>query len=349
VRPALVIVTTHFGTNFSGGSTATCEILSRLEHEFSAIHVIANEIGEHPFRTITWHRYRSAIDALLQIHRLSHSKPIFYADFYNAYWLSLLRLPYCFTYHDNWPELGAIGPQFRLQQLYYWPIYRFIFRTAKHVITVSERKRQLLKDKCRQITLVRNGCQRNPAPASQHPREHVLMVGNIDARKYAKAVELFKTLPYDTDINIDIYGHPTDVGLTNRLAEFPFVTLKGFQTPIPYARYQLLLHTSMMENLSIVWCEALLHKTPVLTFNVGAADEVVTKNTGALIAAYDLKAMQYKLNALAHSPITIDSTPDHLTKFNWDTAARQYQHILFDSIETPVNQQRIHEPQALDK
>ena len=61
---SLVIVTTHFGTNFSGGSTATCEIFSRFQNEFETIYVVGTELGEHPLQKIIFKKYRNWAQAI---------------------------------------------------------------------------------------------------------------------------------------------------------------------------------------------------------------------------------------------------------------------------------------------
>ena len=48
----LVILTTHFGNNFSGGSRATCEVVNRLQHTFSEILVLGTELGQHDIRNL---------------------------------------------------------------------------------------------------------------------------------------------------------------------------------------------------------------------------------------------------------------------------------------------------------
>ena len=74
----LVILTTHFGTNFSGGSTATCEIFSRLEDEFSEVIVVGTELGEHPFRQLQFLPYQNWIEAILILWKLAKDPHILF-------------------------------------------------------------------------------------------------------------------------------------------------------------------------------------------------------------------------------------------------------------------------------
>jgi len=330
MRPSLAILTTRFGTNFSGGSTATCEIFSRLENSFSSVEVIAKELGKHDFTALNWLQYRNMPGALRHIRSLDKHNTVFYADFYNAWWYTLSGTRFFFTYHDNWPELAALNWRFRLQSWFYWTAYQRIFSHAEHVITVSQRKSELLQPLARHVSLVRNGFNTR-VPATQSPRrEHVLMVGNIDTRKYSQAIALFRQLPGDPGFRVDIYGHPHDAAITHSLRQFPFVNLMGYHPSVPYASYQLLLHTSLMENLSLVWCEALAQKTPVLAFDVGAAREVIGPGCGHCVNCYDLEAMLVQLRQYAKASDALATTPAHLAEYNWDRAAQRYQAIMFD-------------------
>lgn len=334
MQPALAILTTHFGTNFSGGSTATCEIFSRLEDEFSAIHVIGTELGDHSFRNIIWHPYRNTWQAIKQIQSLQAESVIFYGDFYNAFLFTLLKKSFYFTYHDNWPELRSTGWRNRLRNCYFWPQYRRIFTKAKHVITVSNKKMHQIKPFTNQVSLIRNGFNRDISVASNNQRKNVVMAGNIDTRKYQQAVELFETLPTDLHFEIHIYGHLHDQALAKKLNNFPFVTLKGHQPTVPYANYTLLLHTSQMENLSIVWCEALFQKTKVLTYDVGAANEVIDADGGWCIPPYDSATMKLRLLEYMKAPYPIKNTPAILDQYDWQMASEQYKKLIFPQSTT---------------
>jgi len=335
----LVILTTHFGTNFSGGSTATCEIFHRLQDQFSKTVVVGTELGAHSFHNLEFIQYRGFRDAAQKLEKLEHHDAIFYGDFFNAIVLARSDIPFYFTYHDNWPELGELSLKMRLECLYYWKTYRSIFRTAQHVFTVSNLKFAQVSRFTNSVSTVRNGITQQPSRSTNTPpadtkRKNVVMVGNIDERKYRKALHLFDTLPSPLAFKVDIYGHINDKTIAEKLAAFPFVTLKGFTEFIPYQDYRLLLHTSVMENLSIVWCEAIAHGTKILSFNVGAAAEVINQHRGILIPNYDISMMkQHLLTSLdkcstypLESAQTLSAFVD---EFNWDKAALQYAAKLF--------------------
>ena len=249
---------------------------------------------------------------------------VFYGDFYVAYLLAMLRLPFFFTYHDNWPELGLVSTKYRLQGLYYWTLYKWIFKKAAHIFAVSDYKRNQVSRYTNAVKVIRNGIGEPSTTALEGTRHNTLMVGTVDERKYAKAVELFKLLPTDPGFSIDVFGHTPDRKLLEKLKSFPFVTIKGFNKNIPYESYNLLLHTSLMENLSIVWCEALARNTPVLSFNVGAAAEIVNSENGILIEAYQVAEMAERLIQLNITPVSVRGASNIIDTYSWDRASDQY-------------------------
>jgi glycosyltransferase involved in cell wall biosynthesis len=320
----LVIVTTHFGTNFSGGSLATCEIFSRIPE--LKITVIGTQLGQHPFKNLTFHRYRHYGQALKWIVHYKKMKSVFYGDFYNAFLLRLAGVPFYFTYHDNWPGLRVTGLNNWWTSQLYIQTYQYIFRKAIKVISVSDFQTVFIKKATARFEVIRNGFSRNNY-ANSGQRKGVLMVGNIDQRKYGLALKLFETLP-KSFMPVDIYGNINDNSLGKRLQIFPFVTLKGFQHEIPFNRYQLLLHTSQMENLPLVFGEALYHRTPVLAFDVGGNREIVFPPFGALIEPYRMDALKHQLQMMIRSK-EIPPEATHLKDYSWDSAALAYQQILF--------------------
>ncbi len=332
--PTLVILTTHFGTNFSGGSTATCEIFSRIQEQFQKVIVVGTEIGTHSFQRLEFIPYLNWRDALKKLSTLSTlPKAIFYGDFYNSFLYILSGIPFYFTYHDNWPELGRQGLSNRLRSLFYNPVYKSIFRKAERVFTVSEFKSEWVRKQTSKNTIIRNGFQKHPAAPEPRDQE-ILMVGTIDSRKYRYAIQLFKklqTLNQTPKPKVHIFGHIGNHQISEHLKAFSFVELKGYQEVVPYSRYKILLHTSAMENLPLVFCEAISHDLPILTFNVGGNREVVTPANGKLIAPYNIEAMAKSLIEITSKQTPHQSDPSCLDDYRWDKAASSYQKLMLHS------------------
>ncbi|HAA13460.1 MAG TPA: hypothetical protein DCE41_17925 [Cytophagales bacterium] len=323
----LIIVTTHFGTNFSGGSTATCEIWGRLQHHFDEVRVLGTQLGEHPFQNLTFVPYKNWRQAYRHLRQWAKEEgSLFYGDFYNAFLLRAARVPFSFTYHDNWPDLGRLGGKQRWWNLYYWPIYRYLFVRAHPLFVVSEHKAARLRALGLQPILAANGFTRGKAITGELT-PHILMVGNVDARKYQLALALFQHWAPPDGVEVHVYGHASDSALLGQLEALPFVRYCGYTQEVPYAQYKLLLHTSAMENLPIVLCEAIYQRVSVVAFDVGGHRELIDGANGYLVSPYDTQAMADQLNRTLKG----DLPPHNLTAINhrnWQKASALYAHNL---------------------
>lgn len=326
MKKKLVILTTHFGTDFSGGSTATCEIFARIEENFKEVIVVGNELGQFPLNSVKYLNYKSWWHAAKIIKDMDVEDTIFYGDFYNTIIYVWLKIPFYFTYHDNWPELGATSVKNRFRSLFYTNIYKQIFKHAISVFTVSALKTLFVKKYNKQVHLVRNGFNRANGLSFSTERKEILMVGNIDDRKYKLALPLFHLLEKEKahDISIHIYGNIIDNRLAEKLDAFSFVKLKGFIKLVPYKRYKLLLHTSMMENMPIVFCESIYHRLPILGFDVGGAIEIVSFNLGVLIPPYQINTMKDELLKMLTNPSKPEWDIAILDEYSWDRASEKY-------------------------
>ena len=322
----LVILTTHFGTNFSGGSTATCEIFSRLEANFKEVIVIGNKLGLHPFKSVKFINYTSWRHAIKIVKDIKSERTIFYGDFYNAIIFVWLKIPFFFTYHDNWPELGTTSFQNGIRSTFYTNIYKQIFKHAIAVFSVSAFKSAFIRKFSKQVHLIRNGFNMTVKTHFEEAHSDILMVGTIDDRKYRLAIPLFRLLQKEknNNLSIDIYGNVEDQKLRNKLNSFPFVTLKSFSEYIPYQSYKILLHTSLMENLPMVYCEAIYHGIPVIGFDVGGASEIVTSITGVLIPPYHIDKMKEELLKLIVNPKKPADGNKISKEFSWGKASTDY-------------------------
>lgn len=330
MKRRLVILTTHFGTNFSGGSTATCEIFSRIENSFSEIIVIGTQLGRHPFDTLQFIQFRNWLHAVNLIKGFNKPNTTFYGDFYNSILYVLAKVPFNFTYHDNWPELKRMSFSHWFKGLFYWSIYKQLFKRASAVVTVSEFRRKTIFPFNPSVRLIRNGVSVvGQQDKSKRSKTSLLMAGNIDDRKYKYAVDLFQILDANgVTLSVDIYGHVIDDRIAQKLRSFPFVKLMGFAENIPYGNYLALIHTSMMENLSLVTCEALLSKLPVIAFGVGGLPEVINSTNGFLIKDHCVSDMAKIIDELISSSLSLSFEENPAESYSWDIAAKRYAELL---------------------
>lgn len=330
MKKKLVIVTTHFGTNFSGGSAATCEIFQPLESEFAEVHVVGSKLGTHKFNNLNFAKYRNWFHLKSMLKKFPADSTIFYGDFYNSFVLSTLRIPFFFTYHDNWPELGRFGFKNRLLSIFYTTVYIRIFKRATKVFTVSNFKLAFVKKYSDHSSLIRNGFRKHhPSLFQKFVSPKILMVGNIDSRKYKLAMPLFEKLSSYPDLEVDVFGNVVNRKIAAKLQSYPFVRLKGFSSEIPFKEYSLFLHTSAMENLPMVHCEAIESQIPIVAFDVGGTNEVVNEQNGILIAPYDLKDMTKKIFKVLDKKIIFKFRSNAMPKeFSWQTASKLYKKAI---------------------
>lgn len=329
MKQKLVILTTSFGTNFSGGAKATCEVFSRIQNEFESITVLATEIGNHQFQKLNFIKVSNWVNTYLTVRKLKDDFTIFYGDFYNSFLLGIARVPFMFTYHDNWPELSKLNMKSYVQNIFFSKVYNYIFTKAKTLITVSNFKKEHLEKYAKKVHLIPNGFDRSPPSSKKEGTQtlgQVVMVGNIDERKYALAIKLFDYIQEQDKISIDIYGHTVNKGIAKKLSNYSFISLKGFVNEVPYSSYKLLLHTSFSESFGLIFCEAIYQELPVLTFNTGGALEIISPENGKIIEAYKLKDMYHELKNMIHSPI--QAKAETVTSFSWERTSLNYQKLF---------------------
>jgi len=334
----LVILTDNFGVDFSGGAIATARIFACLQDEFAEIFVIGEQVGVHALKQLTLLPYKNALEAIRHIRSFDVKNTIFYGDFYMAYYFILTRVPFYFTYHDNWPEQKQFGWHNYRRSFFYIPIYRWIIKKARWVITVSNYKYQFTSSLTSKTSVIRNGTncaitKQNKYSVSAEEVVRLIMLGNIDDRKYGWALDLFKFIDRNNglkNISIDIFGRVLDVKLAKELGQFSFVQLKDFTMNVDFRPYHFFLNTSKIENLSISVCEALINHTPVFCFDVGGLREVVRHGyTGMLAQKGQIKEFFTYLQDACLGKITFDFSSQNLDEYDWNYAAQQYKKILF--------------------
>ncbi|MEM8890004.1 MAG: glycosyltransferase family 4 protein [Bacteroidota bacterium] len=324
----LILFGTRIGLNFSGGSNATVLLFQHIVPFFEEVYIVCKELGALPFRGKVEVKFWSTEDeAFKELSKLSSADSVYYGDFVDAEILVDANLPFFFTYHDNWPEQWDLDEASRSIAAERIASYQKIFSAALEVFSVSEFKRNFIQTATEKHRLIRNGSFHPIHASSQTEIEEgtnfkLLMMGNLDKRKYRYAVELFEMMREDEGIDIHIYGHTVDHTIEENLRRFPFVHLKGFQANIDLSHYHLLLSTSFIENLPISMLEALQNHTPVLSFEVGGISELVDQGeTGVLIEPFEVKEMHTQLLKIKNAEYKFSFHPDRYEAFDWEKSA----------------------------
>lgn len=329
----LVILTDNFGLNYSGGAIATCRIVEQIAPNFSDIFVVGKQEGQHPIKQLVFLEYQNIWQAVRHIKSLDSGRTVFYGDFYMAYFFILAKVSFYFTYHDNWPEQATFGWRNRLNGKWYIPLYKWIIRKAKWVVTVSDFKYQFVRQLNTNSSIIRNGINCTLHKYRQKPFDgeaplKVIMLGNIDDRKFGWAEMLFEHISRANKplfCEIHLFGHPNDKELAKRLNNYSFVQVHEFSDQINFENYHIYLSASKIENLSIAVCEALLNYTPVICFDVGGLHEVILDNkTGILVEPGNIPQMYEALESIISQSVQFNFDEQDLSNFSWRMAAEQY-------------------------
>ena len=335
----LVVFTKNFGSNFTGASLATVNILQLLEDELDEIIIIAKHIGVFNLKKAKVIQVKYFFKAFPELRRYSNSSTYFYSDDHFGYFLKLAGKRFFHTYHGNWPDAMTINAKMFILSFYYIPQYFFTLKFSYQVINVSYYMDSWVRKINPNTVVIRNGIGQQDIKLLKSQLKsncRIIMVGNIESRKYKLALKVFNdienSLLHDK-IKVDIFGNVLNKRLSDKLSKFSFVEIIGFNSNVNYSSYDLYLSTSLMENLSISLCEALKNSLPVFAFNVGGTNEVINSfENGILFTKKRYKAILLAIDNLMKGQLLFQFSPDHLDKFNWNFAASRYK-VLFDNMD----------------
>ena len=321
----MVFFSSKIGYNISGGSDATMYLSEYLEEYFDELIFVCRQIGDIKTRTLIVIECNDEAHLKKELISLANADTLFYGDFMDAILLAELGLQFAFTYHDNWPDQINIAGVDKQEAQATIEIYQRIFSLSKVTFCVSSYGLAFAGKYTRNVVLVRNGYRKRAIfyTASKIGKPF-LMVGNVDSRKYELAFLLFQHLSglLANDIKVDIYGNILDLALADKLSQFAFVRILGFQEEIPYHHYKALINTSYVENLPISMVEAISHLLPIVTFDVGGIKDLFTSPIGKLIPPYQIERMAEVLlnidSELGHFDFRVD-----LSEFDWELAAKK--------------------------
>ena len=155
------------------------------------------------------------------------------------------------------------------------------------------------------------------------------MVGNIDKRKYSKALRIFDELEKQGyKGTIDIYGAELDQLLVKKLDEYKFVNVKGIENSINYGKYNGLICTSASENLPVSIIEAIINRIPVISSNVGGIPEVVNHESGILLDVNDVNSFATTIINYEEKKISRQFADKVKATFNWDRSSDLYMQVF---------------------
>lgn len=202
----------------------------------------------------------SRFDFLMNLLKLRKEKFdfVFFDDHYCSMALFFTNHQKNMFYHGNWPNLMFTSFLNLIKGLYLFPQYLLGMKLCQKVIFVNpffEKKFRILTKES--VTLfnpldiiIR---EKNVKDINQN---EILMVGNVDSRKYGNLVKLLNYKVFDGK-KIVIYGKLIDEKLVEKLCSFSNVEFKGLVDRIPYEKYMIHFNCSKAENLPLSLFESL--------------------------------------------------------------------------------------------
>lgn len=325
----IVILTKKYGSNFTGATIATHEFAHKwvLNKDVDKIVVLTKEIGEYKKeKDIIIIKFRNFNEFKLKIKNNSNlENDIFYSDDHLGYYFSKLNLNYFHTYHGNWPDAKYLNIEFYLKSFYFIPLYKRTIKGAKKIINVSKYMENFTSKFNSNSVVIRNGIKMNGTIKDKcTKKKRCLMIGNIDKRKYGKLVPMLESAKNKQyHFSIDIYGKVIDKKIFELINNSSFINYKGFQSKIDFNDYDLLLCTSISENLPISICEALKAGLPVFSFSAGGISELIDEKNGLLVENFDTEILLEGIVDYLNNEKVLNENQDY-SEFDWNYASRKY-------------------------
>lgn len=323
----LIVLTKQFGT-YTGATVSTIELLKRISKHFKDVIIITTQANITKLSNVKILIVKNRKEMRSRLSELTERKKwIGYSDDHYGWMLGTAQIPYIHTYHGNWPDARYLSMEMFGKSFYFIPQYRKTVKNAKITVSVSEFMQKRFVDyNTKKSVVIYNGVKQEKSQKVTAKSKKILMVGNVDGRKYGLAVKLFKKYGNDMFPEIDIYGAILDKKIASELKKIPFVNLKGKREFIDYQNYSKFLCTSSSENLPVSIVESILQKVPVISFDVGGVKEVVKKDCGTVVPQYDLFKMTNEI--LSSKKYTFENLEELKTEFNWDYAATKYMKLF---------------------
>lgn len=319
----VLVYSSNLGFDVSGGSDATMHILSRVMNQLPVEGVCYKLNQPHlcPFPVKIVADENELIDFLQS---RNTGRTLFYGDFMDAEILADLDLPYVFSYHDNWPGLAVMPSVSEKEKQEAISAYASIFRKALLVFPVSQYGLEFASRYTPHAAIIRNGFKPRAYQNPGFENHKIIMLGNVDERKYGLLPRLMDALAVQkVHVEIDVYGHLTDQGLSEKIGKLPGIRLKGFDPEPKLSDYALLLSVSYMENLPISMVEAVHAGMQVVGFDVGGVGELINNSCGILIPAYDEIMMAAAIDSILTYPRATQNK--HLPQqYSWELASETF-------------------------
>lgn len=322
----IMILTKNYGKGFTGATTSTFNLIDKwTQHGVNITVVTMNIVGpqNNNINIIKLDKLSSLVHFISK-----NNNKMWYSDDHFGVFLALNKCHYIHTYHGNWPNaLLGNGLIFFIKGLLLMFLYMISIKKAFCCGTVSQQALTFVKKYNDKSLVIRNGLNIVPREISQKitfkKPLHIIMVGNIDHRKYNNLVNIFSSSGKKVNFSIDIYGRIIDSDIEKKLLKLPFVRIKGFCKKIPYTDYDLFLSLSNAENLSIALVEAIASGIPAMGLKVGGTCEVIENGVNGFLISNTSQGLQLLNKKIFNKQINFNNEKC-ISDFNWKKSAAQY-------------------------
>ncbi|GAB2609267.1 glycosyltransferase [Belliella aquatica] len=339
-KKSLVLLSKNTGKEFTGATYSTFEYLKRIFSEYEKIIIITKNLGDSMDQlsqqsgNIEIIKFKNVFHAAYLIFLIRKENIFGLSDDHFGFLFKFFKIKYLHIYHGNWPDAIFLSWIFFFKGLIFIPLYLLTLKFASYVVNVSfymDRFTRLINSSS---SVVRNGINHKKVRINMKNKNRVcdiLMIGNIDGRKYNDALKLFKLINLKgiDDINFHIYGNIIDRELYKKLNSYNFVNFHGYQPYIEFSNFDVYMSLSKMENLSISLVEALHNNLFVIGYNVGGSNEIVDNFVNGYLAPVgNYKDLYSVLIKFLNSYETINTSKHKLLEFDWELSSQKLFLIL---------------------
>lgn len=328
----ICVLTENYGKGYTGAMTSTYELINRWVKSNIKVEVLTLNIVGSTNENIKLKRFNNIIKLFNFIRRNNFEGFVGYSDDHFGFLFKLLRIPYVHTYHGNWPSALLHNGVFNfLKGLILIPLYILTIHYANYVGSVSKHALKFISKYNNNFGIIHNGVDIEKLylqdQINLRNNIKIVMVGNVDKRKFLMLVKILKDIPLKVlkKLHIYIFGKIDNKNIYRSLKVF-HIHFLGFRSDIPYSNFDIYLSTSLMENLSIAAVEAISSGVPVITFNIGGMNEIIKQDrTGIIVPSYGTHLMAKLLINIVNNGTTFKFDNDYIINdFNWNKTSDRY-------------------------
>lgn len=258
----------------------------------------------------------------------------------------LYGIPYCVTTHgvSKIPEIPVELGLTRSQRIVFEQVflraYRSVLRNAKHLFTLSEGDRDLIRTWFpeQSTSVIRNGVNVEQPDLESRNIESIrediptlLFVGRLmQSKGVDDLLEAYEQV--ETDCQLLIAGPVRDEAYSDEIGSIDGATYLGYVDKSVlnqlYVESDLFVFPTRSDVFPLVTLEAMASETPVVTTKVGGLPEQIPDGAGCLVPPNDPSAVAEAIEYILAERSRVDKMGQHGRKavselYSWDAVAEE--------------------------